>query len=61
LDVSEELKERLLEADIGNNSRHRIIRSRHSTAEAKKQHEAMGFHSGWASCADQLEEIARTF
>ena len=31
--------------------------ARHWTAEAKAQHEAMGFHEGWGQCADQLAEL----
>ena len=30
---------------------------RHWTAEAKAQHEQMGFHQGWGVCADQLAEL----
>ena len=33
---------------------------RHWTAEAKAQHEQMGFHKGWGQCADQLEALAKT-
>ena len=33
---------------------------RHWTAEAKAQHEQMGFHTGWGQCADQLEALAKT-
>ncbi|MBL8953722.1 MAG: hypothetical protein JNK82_23305 [Myxococcaceae bacterium] len=32
----------------------------HWTAEAKKQHEAMGFAEGWGLCAKQLEALAKT-
>lgn len=35
-------------------------RVRHWTAEARIQHETMGFHKGWGQCADQLEELAKT-
>ena len=34
-------------------------RVRHWTVEAREQHEAMGFHQGWAKAADQLETVAR--
>ncbi|MDB4988964.1 MAG: putative glutathione S-transferase-related transrane protein [Myxococcaceae bacterium] len=37
-----------------------IAHARHWTAEAKAQHEAMGFHQGWSTCADQLEALAKT-
>jgi len=32
----------------------------HWTAEARDEHEAMGFHEGWGKAADQLETLART-
>ena len=32
-------------------------RARHWTAEARDQHEAMGFESGWGACADQLKAL----
>ena len=32
---------------------------KHKNAEDKKQHEEMGFHSGWGTVFEQLEEIAR--
>jgi uncharacterized protein YndB with AHSA1/START domain len=35
-------------------------RVRHWTAEARDQHEQMGFHEGWGLCADQLERLAKT-
>jgi uncharacterized protein YndB with AHSA1/START domain len=31
---------------------------RHWSAEARQQHEAMGFHKGWGQVADQLAELA---
>lgn len=34
--------------------------ARHWSAEAKAQHEQMGFHEGWGQCAKQLEELAKT-
>ena len=34
-----------------------IARARHWTAEAKAQHEAMGFYDGWRIVADQLAEL----
>lgn len=33
-------------------------RVRHWSEEQLKQHEQMGFHSGWALCAGQLAELA---
>ncbi len=35
-------------------------RARHWTAEARAEHERMGFHEGWGKAADQLEALART-
>lgn len=37
-----------------------IVRALHWTEEARKQHEEMGFHEGWAQTAGQLEALART-
>jgi uncharacterized protein YndB with AHSA1/START domain len=34
-----------------------LVRVLHWTAEARAQHEAMGFHTGWSQCADQLEAL----
>jgi uncharacterized protein YndB with AHSA1/START domain len=31
----------------------------HPTVADRAQHEKMGFHGGWAICADQLEEVAK--
>ena len=31
----------------------------HWTAEAKAQHEQMGFHEGWGQCADQLNDLVK--
>jgi uncharacterized protein YndB with AHSA1/START domain len=33
---------------------------RHWSADDKKTHEQMGFHDGWAKCADQLAALAKT-
>lgn len=32
----------------------------HNNVEAKKQHEEMGFHDGWATALDQLVEYAKS-
>jgi uncharacterized protein YndB with AHSA1/START domain len=37
-----------------------VARVRHWTVEATRQHEEMGFHTGWNQCADQLESLAKT-
>lgn len=34
-------------------------RARHWTAEAKQQHEAMGFRDGWGKMAEQWEAVAK--
>ncbi len=46
-------------ADEGRGTRY-VARVRHWSAEARASHAAMGFHSGWNQCADQLEALART-
>ena len=43
----------------GERTRYTAI-ARHWTAEAKAQHEAMGFEGGWGMAADQLSDVART-
>jgi uncharacterized protein YndB with AHSA1/START domain len=45
-------------ADDGDGTFYRAT-ARHWTAEAKAQHEAMGFHDGWGKVAGQLEAVAR--
>jgi uncharacterized protein YndB with AHSA1/START domain len=44
----------------GPNQTRYVARVRHWTAEAKAQHEAMGFQQGWGTATDQLEAVART-
>jgi uncharacterized protein YndB with AHSA1/START domain len=46
--------------DLGNGRTRYVARARHWTAEARKQHEEMGFHEGWGLCADQLAALAKT-
>jgi uncharacterized protein YndB with AHSA1/START domain len=46
-------------ADEGGKTRY-IATVRHWTKEARDQHEAMGFLTGWNQCADQLEALAKT-
>jgi uncharacterized protein YndB with AHSA1/START domain len=41
----------------GGKTRYRAT-ARHWTAEAKAQHEAMGFQDGWGKVAEQLAELA---
>lgn len=47
------------EGEGGRQTRYTAI-ARHWTEEARKQHEAMGFHTGWGICADQLAALAAT-
>ena len=35
-------------------------RARHWTVEETERHRQMGFHEGWAKCADQLEALVKT-
>ena len=35
-------------------------RAMHWSAEARLEHEKMGFHEGWGKAADQLEALAKT-
>ena len=37
-----------------------VARVSHWTTEARAQHEAMGFHTGWGVSTDQLEALAQT-
>jgi uncharacterized protein YndB with AHSA1/START domain len=37
-----------------------VVRARHWTEEARRQHEEIGFHEGWAQTTGQLEALART-
>lgn len=46
--------------DEGNSKTRYTARAMHWTAEARKEHEDMGFHEGWGKAADQLEEFAKT-
>ena len=45
--------------DAGPGKTKYTARARHWTAEAKAQHEQMGFVTGWTTCAKQLEEVAQ--
>jgi uncharacterized protein YndB with AHSA1/START domain len=45
--------------DEGGKTRY-TARARHWSVEACERHNAMGFHTGWGQCADQLEAVART-
>ena len=47
-------------ADAGGGRTDYTARAMHWTDEARKEHEAMGFHEGWAKAADQLETLAKS-
>jgi uncharacterized protein YndB with AHSA1/START domain len=44
---------------VGNKTRYHVT-VLHATAEAKQKHDEMGFHSGWGTCIDQLDQLAKT-
>lgn len=44
--------------DAGEGRTRYVARARHWTAEACREHEAMGFHEGWGTVAEQLEALA---
>ena len=46
--------------DAGAGRTRYTARAMHWSAEARQEHEAMGFHAGWGKAADQLEALART-
>lgn len=46
--------------DAGEGRTKYTARALHWTAEAKAQHEQMGFVQGWTSCARQMEALAKT-
>ena len=46
--------------DAGADKTHYRARAMHWTAEARKEHEDMGFHEGWNKATDQLVELARS-
>ena len=46
--------------DLGDGKTRYTATARHWTEEARQQHEAMGFHTGWGICADQLAALAAT-
>ena len=46
-------------ADAGDGRTAYQAQARHWTAENCKKHEEMGFQTGWAAAARQLEEVAR--
>jgi uncharacterized protein YndB with AHSA1/START domain len=45
--------------DAGGGKTKYTARALHWSKEARDEHERMGFHDGWAQCADQLEELVR--
>ena len=46
--------------DAGGGKTKYTATARHWTADAKAEHEAMGFHEGWGKAADQLEDLAKS-
>ena len=46
--------------DAGPGKTKYTARARHWTAEARQQHDQMGFIPGWTQCARQLEALAQT-
>jgi uncharacterized protein YndB with AHSA1/START domain len=46
--------------DAGDGRTRYTARAMHRSAEARQEHEAMGFHEGWGKAADQLEELAKS-
>lgn len=46
--------------DAGDGRTRYTARAMHWSAEAKIEHEEMGFHEGWGKAADQLEALAKT-
>ncbi|MFC3167704.1 SRPBCC family protein [Paracoccus fontiphilus] len=46
--------------DAGASRTRYVARALHWTPEARAEHEAMGFHSGWNAAADQLEQLAKS-
>ena len=46
--------------DAGDGKTRYSATAMHWTAEARKEHEEMGFHEGWGKAADQLEALAGT-
>lgn len=46
--------------DLGDGTTRYTARAMHWSAEARDEHETMGFHEGWGAAADQLEALAKT-
>lgn len=47
-------------SDAGAGRTHFVWRALHWNEETKKEHEARGFHEGWAAAAAQLEALAKS-
>lgn len=47
-------------ADAGGERTSYVARALHWSEASLKEHEAMGFHEGWAMAADQLEALAKS-
>ena len=50
----------ILFEDAGSGTTRYTARAMHWNAEAREEHEKMGFHEGWGKAADQLEALAKT-
>jgi uncharacterized protein YndB with AHSA1/START domain len=50
----------ILFEDAGSGRTRYTARAMHWNAEAREEHEKMGFHEGWGKAADQLEALAKT-
>lgn len=46
--------------DAGPGKTKYTARALHWSEETRKQHEDMGFHTGWGICTDQLEQLAKS-
>ena len=50
----------ILFEDSGNDTTRYTARATHWSAQARREHEAMGIHEGWGKATDQLEALARS-
>ena len=49
----------IIELSDANGKTNYVVRALHWTEEARKQHEAKGFHEGWRQTSRKLEALAR--
>lgn len=50
----------ILMEDDGNGGTNYTAIARHGDLQTAKQHEEMGFHTGWGTCLDQLVELMQS-